>query len=281
MTSSINLFGNGYVGHNFAKKYSCVINSKHDLVPKLEPDVKNILYLISTIDNYTMKVNPYLDIETNLTTLVRVLENFRSLNRPDVVFNFASSWFVYGDTDLPASEESYCKPKGFYSITKRTAEELLVSYCETYGLKYRILRFANIVGGDDPKASPKKNALTHLLKQLLEDKPINLYEGGDFFRDYIHVDDLITAVDLVINEGKVNTIYNIGNGVPISFGTIIDYAVTKYNSKSIIASVPQAPFHKIVQVKSMFMKTDKLKKLGYKPTKTVYDFVDELNDKFK
>lgn len=276
MNSLINVFGGkGFVGSYYTKTSNCVVNERNDLVPQLH-QATDILYLISTIDNYSMKVNPYLDVETNLTTLLRVLENFRNQNKPDVVFNFASSWFVYGNTELPAKEDSYCDPKGFYSITKRAAEQLLISYCETYNLKYRILRFANVIGMGDTKVSKKKNALTYLLNELKFGRSINLYDNGNFFRDYIHVEDLCSAINLIMRKGNVNQIFNVSNGKAIVFKDIIDYAILKFSSLSEINIVDAAEFHKIIQVKSMYMDNTKLKELGYFPKHSVFSFVDEV-----
>lgn len=267
----INVFGGkGYVGSAYSSKYECIVNDRNDLTPKSN----DILYLISTVDNYSVKTNPFVDIETNLTTLMRVLENCK--NNPNTVFNFVSSWFVYGDTDLPAKETSYCNPKGFYSITKRAAEQMLISYCETYNIKYRILRFANVVGGNDKKTSKKKNALTYLINELLSNNDIELYDNGDFYRDYIHINDLCRAIELIVTVGEHNTIYNVGNGIPIHFGDIIRYAKEVAHSSSQIKSIPQADFHKLVQVKSMYMDNSKLKKLGYSESYTATDIIDEL-----
>ena len=68
-------------------------------------------------------------------------------------FFYATIHFVYGQTQMPATEESICNPTGFYSITKRAAEQLIISYCETYGIKYRILRLCNVYGIGDTKFS--------------------------------------------------------------------------------------------------------------------------------
>ena len=278
----INLFGgSGFVGSSFKEKYPCIANDRNDLVPQLADGVTDILYLISTIDNYSITTNPYLDIDTNLTTLIKVLENFRHLNRPDVVFNFASSWFVYGDSDFPANEYTECIPKGFYSITKRAAEQLLISYCETYGLKYRILRFANVIGPGDRKVSKKKNALTYMLRVIKSNGIINLYDQGEFCRDYIHVNDLCYAVKIVLAKGFTNDIYNIGNGKPILFKDIINYAIKKTNSTVTVNHVQQTDFHKLVQVKSMYMNTNKLRSIGYTPIYNIYLTVDQiLNENF-
>lgn len=269
----VNVFGgHGFIGSRFCSLCKDVIvNERNDL--KVKIDKGEILYLISTVDNYSMKVNPYIDIETNLTTMIRVLEQCRD---KDVVFNFASSWFVYGDTDLPARENSPCNPKGFYSITKRTAEQLIISYCETFNIKYRILRFANVLGVGDRKVSKKKNALTYLLNEIVHHRPIDLYEKGMFIRDYIDVDDLCGAIALIMVKGEVNQIYNVSNQTEVDFYNIIMYAMGYTGSKSTINEVPQADFHKVVQVKSMTMDNSKLKALGYKPNKNIHSMVKDI-----
>ena len=266
----VNIFGKGFIGACYTNMYSSIINDRNDLIPKCN----NILYFISTTDNYNVHTNPYIDIETNLTTLIRVLENTKKLD--DVVFNFASSWFVYGNVEPNASETSHCDPKGFYSITKRTAEQLLISYCETYKIKYRILRFSNVLGPGDKHVSAKKNALTFLLRKLKNHEEINLYNDGNFYRDYMHVADVCSAINLVLEKSNHNEIYNIGTGTPVLFKDAIDYIVKKTNSKSKINHVDQSSFHKIVQTPSFYMNCDKLKKLGYDKFKDIYTILDEL-----
>lgn len=266
----VNLFGNGFVGSNYSSKYPCIVNERNDLVPK----TNQILYFISTTDNYNVHTNPYIDIETNLITLIRVLENARKLN--DVTFNFISSWFVYGDTEINADENAICNPKGFYSITKRTAEQLLVSYCETFNIKYRILRLSNVLGSGDKHVSKKKNALTYLLRKIKNHEDINLYDNGNFYRDYMHVQDTVSAINLVVEKGEFNNIYNIGTGVPVLFKDAINYIVEKTNSKSQVNVIEQADFHKIVQTKSFYMNCEKLKKLGHSSNHNIYSILDEL-----
>ncbi len=61
----VNLFGKGFIGTHYADMYDCVVNDRNDLTIK----TNDILYMISTTDNYNVKNNPYLDIDTNLTTL--------------------------------------------------------------------------------------------------------------------------------------------------------------------------------------------------------------------
>jgi nucleoside-diphosphate-sugar epimerase len=267
----LNVFGGkGFVGSRFVDLTpDCIINERNDYQVKS----KNILYFISTIDNYNVFTDPYVDIDTNLTTLVRVLSSIKEEDRPFTTFNFISSWFVYGDTDWPARETSPCNPKGFYSITKRAAEQLLISYCQTFGIQYRILRLANVAGSTDPKASKKKNAIVHMIKELKGNRPIKLYDHGNVYRDIIDLDDCVSAINLVLQRGNLNDVYNVGNGKPVLLGEFMNRAKKLLDSTSEIGYMDTPDFHKFVQVKSMYMNNDKLKELGYTPRYSLEEII--------
>lgn len=269
----VSVYGaSGFVGSNYIKH-----NPNYFAVNRgnFEPYTDDVLYLISTTHNYNVFDDVHIDINTNLNHLMDVLEACRKKNIRGV-FNFVSSWFVYGNTSLPATETSYCNPKGFYSITKRAAEQLLISYCETYGMKYRILRLGNVVGRGDKNVSAKKNALQYMTNLMIEGKPVELYEDGNFYRDVIHVYDCVRAINTVIREGEPNQIYNIGNGVPVHFGSLIYKIHDRLASNSTITSIPQKEFHKIVQVQSMYMDNSKIKALGYSPRMSLDHIVEDL-----
>jgi nucleoside-diphosphate-sugar epimerase len=266
------LGGKGFVGSAYVKKFYDAgnivsINERDDL----NVYSKDVLYLISTVHNYNVFDKPTLDIETNLITLIKVLENWRQREDSKTgVFNFVSSWFVYGHQDQPhsVSEVAFCDPRGFYSITKRCAEQLLISYCSAHNLKYRILRLANVIGPGDRKVSAQKNALQYMTNLLMEGKPLNLYGDGHFYRDYIHVDDCARAIELAMNKGAVNEVYNIGNGKTWDFITILTYLKLMLGSSSPILNVEPKEFHKKVQIPSFYMNNEKLTNLGYCPKYT-------------
>ena len=217
--------GTGFIGGHFCDRYSedIIIQGREERIPS----TKNILYFISTVDNYNIFKDITLDVETNLKVLCEVLDNCKE---EGTVFNFISSWFVYGDVPLPAREEYYCKPTGFYSITKLAAEQLLISYCETYGINYRILRLCNVYGVGDKKSSKKRNALQHLATEVVRGHNINLYNDGKDIRDFMHVKDVCRAIDCVINCGEINDTYNIGSGQPNNFFELMSSTITRANS---------------------------------------------------
>jgi nucleoside-diphosphate-sugar epimerase len=279
----VNIFGGtGFVGSEYVRttESECIITPREDYSVRVE----DVVYFISTVDNYNVHTDPLVDINTNLVVLMKVLDNYRKVQQVDTgCFNFISSWFVYGqdsgfgEGSRGIPETDSCNPKGFYSITKRAAEQLLISYCETFGLNYRILRLGNVLGKNDSKVAPTKNALQYLLGEIKENKPISLYDSGHFYRDYIDVRDCASAIDLVVTKGKKNEIYNIGNGNAIVFGDILWYAKAKLNSTSEFNMIEQKEFHKKVQSsRSFYMNNSKLEALGYEPKYTLQETINDI-----
>jgi nucleoside-diphosphate-sugar epimerase len=272
----ISVYGStGFIGSHYCDLYNDnVIRINRNT---RDPQSKDILYFISTVTNYNVFDNPHLDINTNLNVLVETLESCRKKYNSDFVFNFISSWFVYGKTnDLPASENSHCNPKGFYSITKRAAEQILISYCETYNIKYRILRLSNVYGTKDNKASKQKNAFLYLAKEVIQNRDIKLYNEGKNIRDFLHVSDACNGINLVISKGHTNEIYNIGSGQPNNFIETMSYVKAKSKSISKFEFISPPEFHKVVQIQDMFLDTTKLKQLGFQQRISIWNGLDEI-----
>ncbi len=265
--NKISLFGGrGFIGSHFYRKYQSetFIEDRDSNNPKFN----EILYLISTVHNYHIFSNLHIDIDTNLKKLISVLEFCKDR---DITFNFTSSWFVMGHSKLPASETDIPNPKGFYSITKKAAEDLLICFCKTFGVKYRIFRLANVYGPNDEKAGKQKNALQYLINEIKSNKNINLYYNGDFLRDYIHVSDAVECIKFLMANGNTNEIYNIGSGRPINFRQIMDYVKTQTNSTSEFHAIEPPIFHSHVQVRDMYLDISKIEKLGWKNKINIWD----------
>jgi nucleoside-diphosphate-sugar epimerase len=203
------------------------------------------------------------------------MEVLQHCTKKDIVFNFISSGFVYGPDILNAKETDNCNPRGGYSITKRTAEQLLIEFCEHYDIKYRILRIASVYG-TDKTISFKKNVLGYMIGLLKENKDITLYDGGEFIKDYMHVDDICRALKIVLDKGELNQIYNIASGSSINFKHLIETAKELTKSKSKIISIPSPEKYKSIQGKNFTLNVDKLKSLGFKSEIRLNDGLQSL-----
>jgi nucleoside-diphosphate-sugar epimerase len=266
----------GFIGSRFIDMYpteSIAIDREQN-----NPMSADVLYFISTAHNYYIFEKPHLDIDTNLNKLIDVLEAFR-LNNPNGVFNFISSWFVYGTNGtIDTKESDYPDPKGFYPITKLAAEQMLMCYCDTYNLKYRILRMTNIIGEGDKGVSTKKNALQYMIGLLNKNETVKLYDNGSNIRDYMHVVDACRAIHKCITNAPTNEIINISNREPVTIGELIRYSKEKLGSTSEIQSIETPAFHKVVQLSTGCLNNDKLLSYGYTPSINTIEAVDRILD---
>lgn len=273
MNNKISVFGGtGFIGSKWINLYKQ--DSYLENRDSINPQNKDIVYFRATNSNYNVFSDPSMDVNTNLMLLTKLFKNID----PTYNFNLISSWFVYGKNNCEINKETdHCNPKGFYSITKYTQEQLTESYCQTNDIKYKILRLCNVIGGDQ-KATAKKNALEFLIDKLKKHEEINIYEG-DNYRNYLNVEDVCMAINLVIQKGQDNQIYNIGDNKSTKLMDIIDYCKNKLDSKSIIKMIETPKFHQQVQTKNFWMDTSKLQSLGFKPKYSLEDTLNILCDK--
>ena len=275
----ISVYGaSGFVGSRFCKLYpDLIVRQERE---ERKPRTKEILYLISTVDNYNIHTNITLDVETNLNILCEVLDYCRE---EDITFNFISSWFVYGQNkEIPFREDhSRCNPTGFYSITKYCAEQMLISFCQTFNINYRIFRLANVLGEGDYKISKKKNALQYLIKEVTQNRDVELYYGGKVLRDYIYVDDVCAAIKQCIDHAPTNEIINIGSGDPHMLGDLVQKAIVHSNSTSKILQIDPTEFHNIVQVRHSYLDITKLKSYGVSSKTSIETTIHRLVDFYK
>lgn len=258
--SKISVYGStGFVGGTFCDLFPDDIIK----IPReqREPESNNILYLISTTTNHNMLTDLTLDVDVNLRVLLETLEYCRDEN---ITFNYVSTGFVYGADIIEAKETDLCNPIGFYSITKRTAEQLVISFCEVNDVNYRIMRFGNVYG-HDKTVSSQKNVLGFLIGLMRRNEDLSLYNNGDDLRDYMHVIDICRALKLVIDTGDLNTIYNIATGNPLPFRKVLEMVRDNLDSQSKFTSIDTPRFNQLTIPKNFSLSVDKLKSLGFEP----------------
>ena len=118
---------------------------------------------------------------------------------------------VYGDLpldrkDLLFMEDTPLHTSSPYSTSKASADLLVMAYYRTYGLSVTISRCSNNYG---PYQFPEKLIPLTIMKALNNEK-IPVYGTGENVRDWIHVHDHNVGVDLIVRNGKVGEIYNLG-----------------------------------------------------------------------
>ena len=118
---------------------------------------------------------------------------------------------VYGDLPLDRpellfTEETPIHTSSPYSSSKASADLLVMAYHRTYGLPCTISRCSNNYG---PYQFPEK-LIPLIISRALSDQSLPVYGDGKNVRDWLYVEDHCKAIDLIIHEGKVGEVYNIG-----------------------------------------------------------------------
>lgn len=118
---------------------------------------------------------------------------------------------VYGDLpldrpDLFFTEDMPITASSPYSASKAAADLLVMAYHRTYGLPVTISRCSNNYG---PYQFPEK-LIPLMIANALADRALPVYGTGENVRDWLYVEDHCRAIDLILREGKVGEVYNIG-----------------------------------------------------------------------
>lgn len=116
---------------------------------------------------------------------------------------------VYGQVlDGKFTEDDPLDPRNPYSATKAGADLLARSYVPTHGLPVVITRTCNNFG---PRQHPEK-LVPKFIERADEGKPLPVYGDGSNVREWIYVEDNCRALDLVLREGTIGDVYNVGSG---------------------------------------------------------------------
>ena len=157
--------------------------------------------------------NPQAYIHSNLVGFANILEACRHNNVSNLVY--ASSSSVYGaNKEYPFNEDhSVNHPVSLYAATKKSNELMAHSYASLYGMSVTGLRFFTVYG---PWGRPDMAPFL-FTKAILEDRPIDVFNNGEMFRDFTYIDDIVQgAIDVIDNPAEANPGWNAEQPVPSS-----------------------------------------------------------------
>jgi len=160
----------------------------------------------SHVDNSIIDSTAFIQSNIVGTHNLLVLSYTHSVSR----YHQVSTDEVYGDLGLGSkdfmTENTPLAPNCPYAATKTSADLLVRSFHETYGLNATISRCSNNYG---PYQYPEK--LIPLFFSLAkQDKKLPIYGDGIYIRDWLHVSDHVTALDVILNKAEAGSVYNIG-----------------------------------------------------------------------
>ena len=153
--------------------------------------------------------NPGIFLETNIMGTQVLMDACRKYG--NIRYHQVSTDEVYGDLPLDKpellfTEETPIHTSSPYSASKAAADLLVQAYYRTFNLPITISRCSNNYG---PYHFPEK-LIPLMIANALNDKPLPVYGEGLNVRDWLYVLDHCKAIDLIIHNGKIGEVYNIG-----------------------------------------------------------------------
>jgi UDP-glucose 4-epimerase len=193
-----------------------------------------VLHFASLIEAGESMVSPGRYFHNNVSLSLELLDAATRAGARRFVLS--SSAAVYASSDEPLTEESPLAPANVYGQTKRMVEDAMEWYRITSGVHFAALRYFNAAGataghGEDHR--PESHLIPLVLQVALGKRPEALIFGADYatpdgtcVRDYIHIQDLVSAHLLALEalETHDRLIYNLGNGAGYSVRQVIDSA---------------------------------------------------------
>ena len=205
-------------------------------------------------------------------TLLECCRKYGKINK----FIHVSTDEVYGESmigDLKKTEETVLCPTNPYASTKAGAELIAQSYYHSFKMPIIITRGNNVYG---PNQYPEK-LIPKFIKQLKENIKVTIQGSGNNLRSFLHVFDVCTAFELILTNGKVGEIYNIGSDENTEYSVIqvanllIKLMKDTDQYDDWITYIEDRPFND----KRYFISNQKLKDLGWQ---IKIDFLSGIKD---
>jgi UDP-glucose 4-epimerase len=184
----------------------------------------NLAGQVSHIDSMQ---DPYTDLEINCRSQLTLLEACRRYNA-DVKVVFAGTRQVYGRPDsLPVTEAHLVRPTDVNGINKAAGENYHLVYNNVFGVRACSLRLTNVYGPRQLLKHNRQGFIAWFIRQVVEDREIQIYGDGRQLRDFVYVSD---AADAFLRAGASDAcngqVFNVGGTQPIALRDLVELLIS-------------------------------------------------------
>jgi len=167
-------------------------------------------------------------------------------------------------TLVATDEESLIHPSSVYGITKQVQEQLVMTVCPLLGIEPVALRYQNVYGPGQSLSNPYTGILSIFSNLIMNGKPINVFEDGLESRDFVYIDDVVTATMLAIEHPNAEQgIFNVGSGEATDVNTVVQRLTKCFNSEVPVAISGN---YRLGDIRHNFADLDRIRKqLGFEP----------------
>lgn len=253
--------------------YKKIDFARCDNFTELLDGVDTVIHLISTIGPNDRLNNINQEISDNVFPTIKLLNNMVELKTKKIVF-VSSGGTVYGEhSNEPILEEEIKRPICNYGILKDLIEKYLQLYHFYYQLDYRVIRLANPYS-EVTKHGKSQGIIPIFTDHLLNDEPIYIWGDGNDVRDYIYIDDAISAILKIMQYEGEEKIFNVGTGKGYTVNQVLSII-----SENLDISAPKVCYQESrkCDVKNNVLSVDKVSSLvGWYPETSLEDGIQKI-----
>ncbi|MDR6383871.1 NAD-dependent epimerase/dehydratase family protein [Paraburkholderia caribensis] len=199
-----------------------------------------VYHLVSTTVPGTSNADPIADVQSNLIGTLRLLDMMRHAGIRRIVY-VSSGGTVYGNPSiLPVPETHPLNPVCSYGVVKVAVENYLHMHAELYGLTSNVLRVANPYGTHQHHIGVQ-GIIPTFFKKIADGSPIEIWGDGSVVRDYVHVNDVVSAL-LRAGSRRESGTFNIASGIGHSVNEILDVVQRHVGRQGDVRYLPQRNF---------------------------------------
>jgi UDP-glucose 4-epimerase len=186
------------------------------LVRRVMDGVDAVVHLAADTRVIPSIANPGFNMDVNVQGSFNVLEAMRETGVSRLV-NASTGGAIMGEVEPPVHEEMTPHPASPYGASKLAVEGYCSAFAASYGMSCVSLRFSNVYG---PRSYHKGSVIAHFMKQLLNDRPLEVFGDGSQTRDFVHVRDLSDGIVAALQK-RASGVLQLGTGRPTDVKEVI------------------------------------------------------------
>ena len=168
-------------------------------------DIDIVYHFAAQTSAYVADKDPLADLENNVVPMLNLLQTCRNRGFKPIVIFSGTVTEVGIPKNLPVNETHKDYPVTIYDMHKLMAENYLKHYSQQGIVQGAILRLSNVYGPGPKSSSADRGVINIMIGKALADEPLTVYGEGDYIRDYIYIEDVISAfLKAAINIKKLD-----------------------------------------------------------------------------
>ena len=244
--------------------------SEYEHFSRLPKDIDVIYHIAAQTSGYIGLVKPELDVDWNMKGTLNVCRFAKEIGVKKVIYT--SSMAVYGEGDF-FKETDEINPISHYGVSKLCGELYLKQY-EQYGIDYTIFRLFNVYGYGQDMENLNQGMVSIYLAQSLKSKKIEVKGSFERYRDFVYIDDVVSALVLGLESKTNGEIYNVATKRKTTVGELLDLIFKTHDNPDSFEAINIGQYDGDQDGNTGDNK--KLKQLGWKPTMKLEDGIEKF-----